>query len=169
MKPYTAGGKSREEYDSDLARRVAELQPDLIVLAGWMHILSPAFLGRFEPDPAAGAPARKRIPIINLHPALPGQFNGANAIERAFEAYKAGTLPLGDRTGIMVHGVTAVVDVGHVYATREVPVLPADSLHDLEQRIHAAEHRLLVDVVRGLCPAAWPLAGGGKTDERGGE
>src|SRR5690606_38640168 len=74
-KPYKDNGKSREEYDADLAEKIVQYQPDLIVLAGWMHILSPSFLDRFPKK------------VINLHPALPGQFDGIHAIERAYEAY----------------------------------------------------------------------------------
>ncbi len=74
LKPYRDAERSREEYDADLARRVAEYAPDWIVLAGWMHVLSPAFLDHF--------PGR----VLNLHPALPGQFPGTHAIQRAYEA-----------------------------------------------------------------------------------
>ena len=75
---YRDAGKTRETYDADLAQKVNAYQPDLVVLAGWMHILSPAFLNRF--------PHR----VINLHPALPGTFVGIGGIEWAFEAYQKG-------------------------------------------------------------------------------
>src|SRR5947207_11078500 len=68
---YPSSEAAREQYDADLAKYILHeipARPDLIVCAGWMHILAPAFL----------APVREAgIPIINLHPALPGAFNGA--------------------------------------------------------------------------------------------
>lgn len=133
LKPYAESGRPRAEYDADLAGVVAGYQPDLIVLAGWMHVLSPEFLDRF--------PMR----VLNLHPALPGQFAGTHAIPRAYEAFQRGEI---DHTGVMVHWVVPEVDAGPVVASAEVPIYPSDSLDDLEARIHATEHRLLVEAIR---------------------
>ena len=108
-------------------------------LAGWMHILSMNFLGRFSNR------------VINLHPALPGQFAGTHAIERAFTAYQEGQIP---HTGIMVHLVPDEgVDDGPVLASEIVPILPDDTLESLQTRIHAAEHRVLVDTIGRLIAA----------------
>ncbi len=133
FKPYRDAGRSREEYDADLAELIRPYHPDLIILAGWMHILSAAFLDRF-PDK-----------VINLHPALPGQFAGTHAIQRAFEAYQRGEI---ERTGCMVHFTIPEVDAGPVIAQAEVPILPTDSLDDLEARMHQAEHEVLVTAVQ---------------------
>jgi formyltetrahydrofolate-dependent phosphoribosylglycinamide formyltransferase len=133
LKPYTETGQPRAEYDADLAGVVAGYQPDLIVLAGWMHVLSPAFLDH--------VPLR----VLNLHPALPGQFAGTHAIQRAYEAFQRGEI---DHTGVMVHWVVPEVDAGPVVASAEVPIYPTDSLDDLEARTHATEHRLLVEAIR---------------------
>ncbi len=133
LKPYRDMGHSREEYDTDLADQMAAYKPDLIVLAGWMHVLSPAFLDRF-PDR-----------VLNLHPALPGQFPGTHAIQRAYEAFQRGEI---DHTGVMVHWVVPEVDAGPAIATAEVPIYPTDSLDDLETRIHATEHHLLVEALK---------------------
>ncbi|KAG0253952.1 hypothetical protein DFQ27_007118 [Actinomortierella ambigua] len=130
LKPYKDQGKTREEYDVDLAQVILSAQPDLIVLAGFMHILSPAFLSHFP-----------NTPLINLHPALPGQFDGAHAIERAFEAYKKGEIK---HTGIMIHRVIAEVDGGEPLLVQEIEIKPEDDLDALETRIHAAEHVLIV-------------------------
>jgi formyltetrahydrofolate-dependent phosphoribosylglycinamide formyltransferase len=81
LKPYTDIG--REVYDHDLAERVTCYTPDLIVLAGWMHVFSPVFLGCF--------PRR----VINLHPALPGRSPSVDAIQRTFEAYQRGEIEVG--------------------------------------------------------------------------
>ncbi len=133
LKPYCDAGRSREAYDADLAGHVATYEPDLIVLAGWMHILSSAFLDHFPRQ------------VLNLHPALPGQFAGTHAIERAYEAFQRGEI---DHTGVMVHWVVPEVDAGPVITTAPVPIYAADQERDLEARIHATEHRLLVEGVR---------------------
>ncbi len=132
-KPYKDAGRPREEYDADLAGQVMAYTPDLVVLAGWMHVLSPAFLDRF--------PGR----VLNLHPALPSQFAGVHAIQRAYEAFQRGEI---DHTGVMVHWVVPEVDAGPVVASAPVPIYTGDSLDDLEARVHAVEHRLLVDAIR---------------------
>lgn len=135
LKPYRDAGRSRVEYDADLAERLACYAPDLIVLAGWMHVFSPAFLDRF--------PGR----VLNLHPALPGCFPGVRAIQRAYEAYQRAEI---DRTGVMVHWVVPEVDAGPVIAQAEVPIFPTDTLADLEARVHQTEHRLLVEALQSV-------------------
>lgn len=136
LKPYRDAGRSRQEYDADLARILQEYRPDWVVLAGWIHILSDAFLRHF--------PYR----VINLHPALPGQFPGATAIADAFEAYQRGEIK---ETGVMVHLVPdEQVDRGPVVASEAVPIYPSDNLETLTNRIHQTEHRLLVGALRRL-------------------
>ncbi len=136
LKPYRDAGRERAEYDADLATLLAEYAPDWVVLAGWMHIFSHAFLGRY--------PQR----VVNLHPALPGQFPGAHAIDDALAAYERGEV---DHTGVMVHLVPDErVDEGPVLATRTVPILPDDTHDTLAARIHAVEHDLLVATLRQL-------------------
>lgn len=131
LKAYAEAG--REAYDRDLAERIQAYTPDLIVLAGWMHVLSPAFLNTFPQQ------------VINLHPALPGQFAGVNAIARSFEAYQRGDAAQG---GCMVHYVIPEVDAGEVIAQAVVPIAPNDILETFEARLHEAEHRLLVESIR---------------------
>jgi formyltetrahydrofolate-dependent phosphoribosylglycinamide formyltransferase len=132
LKPYNDAGKSRADYDSDLAEKLNAFQPDLVVLAGWMHVFSSAFLEKF--------PQR----VINLHPALPNEFAGTNAIERAFEAAQKEDLR---RSGIMVHYVIPEVDAGEVIIQAEVPILSSDSLEDFAARMHATEHKLIVQAI----------------------
>lgn len=128
---------ARAAYDTDLAKIILELpaeqRPDLIVCAGWMHIVTPSFL---SPIASAG------IKIINLHPALPGEFAGAGAIERAWVAGKEEGLK---RTGVMIHEVIAEVDAGEAIVTREVELKEGESLEELEERMHAVEHGLIVE------------------------
>jgi phosphoribosylglycinamide formyltransferase 1 len=129
-------GQDRGDYDQRLADITAAYKPDWVVLAGWMRILSSAFLGRF-PDR-----------VVNLHPALPGMFPGTHAIERALEAYRAGQI---EYTGVMVHLVPDEgVDNGPVLNQRVVPILPGDTLEDLETRVHQVEHTLLVETLKNL-------------------
>ncbi|KAJ1976640.1 phosphoribosylglycinamide formyltransferase [Dimargaris xerosporica] len=131
--------KTREDYDAALADLVQTKfggPVDLIVLAGWMHILSPRFLDHFQGK------------VINLHPALPGQFDGAHAIERAYEASRQGRI---DHTGVMIHHVIPQVDQGAPIVTRTVPIYSTDTVDTLEERIHSVEHELLVDgIIRFL-------------------
>ena len=135
VKPKTKA-QDRRVYDAELAHQVALYQPDWVVLAGWMRILSAAFLNGF--------PNR----VINLHPALPGIFPGTHAIERAFQAYRRGEI---QHTGVMVHLVPDEgIDCGPVLAQSIVPIQWDDTLETLETRIHAIEHRLLIDTLKQL-------------------
>jgi formyltetrahydrofolate-dependent phosphoribosylglycinamide formyltransferase len=128
--------EERGDYDARLADVVAGFAPDLIVLAGWMRILTTSFLGWF--------PER----VINLHPALPGQLPGTRAVERAWHEALAGERTV---TGVMVHRVPDEgVDEGPVLASVEVPIRLDDTFESLQARIHQAEHRLLVDAIGDL-------------------
>lgn len=130
------GEEGRAHFDRELARIIVKEEPQLVVCAGWMHILSAAFL-----DALAG------IRIINLHPALPGQFNGAGAIRWAYDAWQRGEC---QQTGVMVHDVIALVDMGAPVLVRPVPFHPGDTLDQLEERIHLAEHAALVEAVEQI-------------------
>lgn len=123
---------ARREYDIDLAGLILVDEPDMVVCAGWMHILAPAFLEILQ---------LARVPVINLHPALPGHFNGANAIQRAHSAFQAGET---DHTGVMIHYVISEVDMGKPIVTKKIEMREGESLEDLETRIHSIEHQLIV-------------------------
>ena len=132
IRPFTQAGQTRQDYDTALAAALASHAPDLIVCAGWMRILSPAFLERF--------PGR----IINLHPALPGVLAGKDSLRGTFEAATRGEpIP----TGCMVHRVIAEVDAGAVIDTEAVPIAPGDTLETFADRMHEAEHRLIVRAI----------------------
>lgn len=127
---------ARSEYDADLATVVRDAAPDLVIQAGWMHLFSMAFLGEF--------PNR----VVNLHPALPGAFPGAHAIDDAWAAHESFGL---DHTGVMVHLVPDEgVDDGPVVLSERVPILPDDTREALEQRIHAVEHRVFPAAIAQL-------------------
>jgi formyltetrahydrofolate-dependent phosphoribosylglycinamide formyltransferase len=138
LKPFTDQGKSRAEYDLDLADKLTPYAVDWIVLAGWMHIFSADFLERFPNQ------------VINLHPALPGAFPGTDAIERAFEAFQRGEVAGG---GLMVHYVVPEVDAGEVIAQSPVPIQPNDTLDTFTERVHEYEHRLLVEAMKSVLKA----------------
>lgn len=133
LPPETSEG--REVYDARLRDLVAEHRPDLVVLAGWMRILSTVFVHAHR--------------CINLHPARPGELPGVRAIERAHAEFVEGRRSV---SGVMVHEVPdAGVDSGPVLATVDVPMHAGDSLDTFAERMHRAEHRLLVDTVARLC------------------
>ena len=121
----------RAERDLVLAGWLEEHGVELVVLAGYMHLLTPPFLQRF--------PGR----VVNVHPSLLPRFPGAHPIE---DALAAGV----DVTGVTVHYVDDGVDTGPVITQEEVPVEPRATL---VERIHATEHRLLPEVVTRLCAA----------------
>jgi phosphoribosylglycinamide formyltransferase 1 len=122
---------SREERDLVLAGWLEEHGVELVVLAGYMHLLTPPFLRRF-PDR-----------VINVHPSLLPSFPGVHPIE---DALAAGV----EVTGVTVHYVDEGIDTGPVIVQEEVPLEPRATL---VERIHAAEHRLLPEVVTRLCAA----------------
>jgi len=128
--------ETRRDYDNRLAREIITYQPDYIILAGWMRLLTLPFLNNF--------PRR----VINLHPALPGTFPGTHAIQRAYEAWQCGEI---DRTGVMVHLVPDEgVDDGPVLASQELLFQDGESLEQFEARVHAIEHKLLVSTIKSV-------------------
>ena len=121
----------REERDLVMATWLEQHDVELVVLAGYMHLLTKPFLDRF--------PER----IVNVHPSLLPAFPGTHAIEDALAAGVA-------ETGVTVHVVDAGVDTGRVLRQEAVPLEPRATL---EERIHAVEHRLLPAVVQELTAA----------------
>lgn len=121
----------RDAWDVALADAVAAYQPDLVVSAGFMKIVGPAFLDRF-----AGR-------MINTHPALLPAFPGAHAVLDAL-AYGVKV------TGCTVHLVDKGVDTGPILAQQPVVVEPGEQAEELHARIKAVERRLLVEVVARL-------------------
>jgi phosphoribosylglycinamide formyltransferase-1 len=121
--------RSRDERDVAMADWLEDASVELVVCAGYMHLLTTGFLDRF--------PGR----IVNVHPSLLPEFPGARAID---DALAAGV----DTTGVTVHLVDEGLDTGAVIAQQPVPVEPRETL---VERIHDVEHRLLPRVVRQLC------------------
>jgi len=133
--------EARKNYDAALAKKILEsgdCRPHLIVLAGWMYIFGEHFL---DPITAAG------IKVINLHPALPGQYDGANAIERAYADFEAGMIK---QTGIMVHYVIKEVDRGDPIMSRIIDIEPGETLEQLKDKVHRNEHDLIVQATASV-------------------
>jgi phosphoribosylglycinamide formyltransferase 1 len=134
--PFHKGG-NRTAYDHSLAELVLQYKPDFVLLAGWMRILSQAFLCQF--------PGK----VINIHPALPGKFPGVHAIDRAYAAYQQGLIK---KTGVMVHFVPDEgVDNGPLICQEAVEINSKDTNETLEERIHQVEHRLFIDALQIVC------------------
>ena len=118
---------SRTERDRAMAEWLEDHMVELVVCAGYMHLLTPAFLERF--------------PVINVHPSLLPAFPGMFAVE---EALAAGA----EETGATVHFVDEGVDTGPVILQEAVPILPGDTPATLHARVQAVEHRLLPEAAR---------------------
>ena len=126
----------RAGYDAALAALVLGARPRLVVLAGFMHVLTPAFL----------APLRAAaVPVLNLHPALRGEYNGRDALARAWRDWTEGRAT---RTGVMVHHVVAEVDMGEPVLQREVAFRAGESFEEFVERVHAVERPALVEATR---------------------
>ncbi len=114
---------TREQFDAALAQAVAAHEPALVVLAGFMRVLTPAFVERFSGR------------LLNIHPSLLPAFPGLDTHQRAIDA--------GCKVaGCTVHEVTAELDVGPILAQAVVPVLPCDSAQSLAARVLEQEHQL---------------------------
>ena len=124
-------GRKRETFDADAAQLLQQYQPDWVVLAGYMRILSPAFI-----QPFAGR-------IINIHPADTHQHQGLHAYEWAFD----NKLP---ETKITVHLVDEGLDTGPVLAQQTVDLRGADTLAEVERRGLAVEHEVYAETLKHL-------------------
>ena len=129
--------EDRRAYDARLGATVASFEPDWVLLAGWMRLLTMDFLGHFPGQ------------VVNLHPALPGELPGTRAIERAWAEAQTGERI---ESGVMVHLVPDEgVDDGPVLGSRVVPIDASGTLDTFAAAIHDTEHALLVDVLAELC------------------
>jgi phosphoribosylglycinamide formyltransferase 1 len=125
----TSDYEGREERDRAIGDWLEQREVDLVVLAGYMQLLSPAFVQRF------------RNRIINVHPALLPSFPGLEAVQQAIDH--------GSKvTGVTVHFVDEGVDSGPIIFQRPVPIPPSRDWNELEEEIHRAEHALLPEAIR---------------------
>jgi phosphoribosylglycinamide formyltransferase 1 len=127
----TADYDDRQARDRALGDWIDGREPDLVVLAGYMQLLSPEFVGRF------------RHRVINVHPALLPAFPGLDAVQQAIDH--------GSKiTGVTIHFVDEGVDSGPIIMQRPVPVAPSRDWDETEKAIHATEHALLPETIRML-------------------
>lgn len=126
------GFNSRESYDQFLISTIKDDQIDLVVLAGFMRLLSPLFVQAFP------------LQVLNIHPSLLPAFPGTDGIEQAFN-YGVKV------TGCTVHFVDEGLDSGPVVLQEAVPVIQRESVKTLQQRIQALEHRLYPIAIDLFC------------------
>lgn len=121
----------REQFDRAMIKQIDAWQPDVVVLAGFMRILTPLFVTHYEGR------------LLNIHPSLLPKYKGLHTHQRALEA--------GDKEhGCSVHFVTAELDGGPVIAQAVVPVLDSDDVTALTERVHKAEHELYPQILAWL-------------------
>ncbi|MER2492061.1 phosphoribosylglycinamide formyltransferase [Catenovulum sediminis] len=123
---------SREAYDQDLAQVIETYQPDLVILAGFMRILTANFVQKFVGK------------MLNIHPSLLPKYQGLNTHQRALDAKDT-------EHGVSVHFVTEELDGGPVVCQACIKVLSNDTAETLAQRIHAEEHIIYPKVVEWFC------------------
>lgn len=135
---------SRDDFDLALMRAIDDYQPDLVVLAGFMRILTPSFVQRYHGR------------LINIHPSLLPKYQGLHTHQRALDA--------GDTEhGVSVHFVTEELDGGPIIAQAIVPVLDNDDATTLKQRVQTQEHVLYPVVVKWFVEGRLALKGEGVT------
>ncbi|MEK6374477.1 MAG: phosphoribosylglycinamide formyltransferase [Acidobacteriota bacterium] len=131
---------TREAHEEDVLRAIAESEPDFVVLAGYMRLLSPAFVATY--------PHR----ILNIHPSLLPAFPGVDAQAQAV-AYGVKV------SGCTVHFVDEELDAGPIIVQRAVPVLDGDTADSLAARILEQEHGAYVDALVALSTRPWRVEG----------
>jgi len=132
--------ESREEFERQVVAKIDRYDIGLVVLAGFMRILTPYFLGRFANR------------IINIHPSLLPSFPGTNSVRQALD-YGV------KQTGCTVHFVREEVDAGPIILQAVVPVTEEDTEETLLEKVHAEEHRILLEAVRLFCEGKLTLSG----------
>lgn len=137
--PFIKEKEERSGYDKLLAFNVLSFNPGIVVLAGWTHILSDAFLQHFPH-------------IINLHPALPGEFPGANAIVNAYKSSRkwyskqeGSNKKIYFKTGAMCHKVIEEIDAGEVLSTKSFLIAQNDTLEDVKKQMKTIEKDVLIE------------------------
>jgi phosphoribosylglycinamide formyltransferase-1 len=125
---------TREAFDGELARAIDKHQPALVVLAGFMRILTPGFVARYQGR------------MVNIHPSLLPAFPGLHTHQRAIDA--------GCKVaGATVHQVTAELDFGPILEQAVVPVLPGDTAEALAARVLVQEHQIYPRAIAALLPS----------------
>ena len=131
----------REQFDHVLQHYIEQIDPDFIVLAGFMRILGPGFIKAFEHR------------ILNIHPSLLPDYKGLNTYRRALDNGES-------EHGVSIHLVTAELDDGPIVAQARYPIEPGDDVDDLARKGHGIEHRMYPQVLSLLCDNRLTVEGG---------
>ncbi|MCA8901061.1 MAG: phosphoribosylglycinamide formyltransferase [Hyphomonas sp.] len=137
---HKAYGKDREAFERALDAELAAADTEIIALAGFMRVLTPWFVGKWEGR------------LVNIHPSLLPKYKGLHTHQRAIEAGDA-------EGGCSVHWVSAGVDEGDVIAQARVPIVPGDSEDDLAARVLVEEHKLYPRALAMACENILRAAG----------
>ena len=137
---HVSKGRLRAEHDADVIACLREHRIDLVILAGYMRLLSPQFIAAF--------PNR----ILNIHPSLLPAFPGLDAQQQAFD-YGV------QWAGCTVHFVDEHLDHGVIILQRTIPVLPNDDAHSLSERILAEEHIAYSEAIARVVSGEWEIQG----------
>ncbi len=128
--------KTRENYDREIIKELEKKKINLIVLAGFMRLLSPYFVKKYKNR------------VINIHPSLLPLFKGVKGIKDAFESGAK-------KTGVTVHFVDEELDHGPVILQEAVSIEESDTLDSLEEKIHKIEHKLYPKAIRIVMEEKW--------------
>ena len=122
---------SKQAYEEKIMTVLEKYDIDFIVLAGYLRIIGPTILDKYEGS------------IVNLHPAWLPEYPGLHSIERAFADHRK-------ETGVTVHYIDSNLDAGTIIAQRHVPIYPDDTVDTLETRVHETEHELYPETVKKI-------------------
>lgn len=128
---YDEQNQTREDYDGELIKVINQYQPDLVLLLGYMRLVTPLLIKEYPH-------------LLNLHPALPGQFPGSNAIQGAYQSFQKGLIT---ESGVMVHKVVEEMDAGEVIDSISVPMVEGESYEEFRLRLRTAEKPVLISSV----------------------
>ena len=132
---HRAFGRDRAAFEAELLKPILAAEPDILCLAGFMRVLTPEFVRRFEGR------------MLNIHPSLLPKYPGLHTHQRALDAGDA-------EAGCSVHEVTPELDAGPILGQARVPILPGDTADTLAARVLVEEHKLYPAVLRRFAAGA---------------
>ncbi len=140
--PKTHLPRTREQFDAQLAKSIIPMNPDLIVLVGYMRILTPYFIDQLN---------QNDIQIINIHPALIPKFSGPSFFGKS--VHEAVLAAHEKETGMTIHRVTADVDAGEILLQKSIPIDPTDTPETLKHKVQTLEKQYYPEIIRQLAKA----------------
>lgn len=140
--PITHAPRTREQFDAQLFSTIATLNPDLVVLVGYMRILTPHFIDQLN---------QKNIQITNIHPALIPKFSGPSFFGKS--VHEAVLAAHEKETGMTIHRVTADVDAGEILLQKSITIDSSDTPDTLKQKVQTLEKQYYPEIIRQLAKA----------------